>query len=374
MASALEAFGLRATMSTDTFVQIEAASSLAVIDASFAPLVLLDGEFNVIAASASFCDTFEIDPSAVTGRPMATLGRGEWKVPRLASLLRATASGSAEIKAYEMDLIRDGREPRRLVLNAHKLEYDQDNVRVLLAVVDVTDARAAEKLKDDLLREKAILLQEVQHRVANSLQIIASVLMQSARRMQSDEARSHLHDARQRVLSIAAVQRQLAATSLEDVALRPYLTELCDSLGASMIHDHDQISIGVKVDDSSISANASISIGLIVTELVINALKHAFPQHRHGKINVSYAARGPSWTLTVSDDGIGMPGGVDPAKPGLGTGIVQALVGQLKARISVTAAPGTTISISNEPEPHLARPDDRQREPGDGQDRGSVPV
>ena len=73
-----------------------------------------------------------------------------------------------------------------------------------LAVADVTAARAADKLKDDLLREKAILLQEVQHRVANSLQIIASVLLQSARKVQSEETRGHLKDAHNRVMSVAA--------------------------------------------------------------------------------------------------------------------------------------------------------------------------
>ena len=324
---------------------------LAVIDASFAPLVLLDGELKVIAASASFCEAFDIDPLAVTERPLAMLGNGEWKIPQLTSLLKATASGMAEVKAYEVDLIRKRQEPRRLVLNAHKLDYDKDHVRLLLAVVDVTDARASEKVKDDLLREKAILLQEVQHRVANSLQIIASVLMQSARNMQSDEARSHLRDAHHRVLSIAAVQQQLAASSLGDVALRPYLTQLCQSLGASMIRDHDQLSIDVVVDDSLTGANASVSIGLIVTELVINALKHAFPEHRRGKITVTYEAHDPRWTLTVADDGVGMSTGPQASKPGLGTGIVEALVRQLHADVDVADAnPGTTISISHQPE------------------------
>lgn len=338
-------------MATNLEVHIEAASTLAVIEASFAPLVLLDGELKVIAASSSFCRAFDIPPSAVTGQALAMLGHGEWKVPQLTSLLRATASGLAEIKEYEMDLIRPGRGTRRLVLNAHKLDYDKDHIRLLLAVVDVTDARANEKLKDDLLREKAILLQEVQHRVANSLQIIASVLMQSARKMQSDDARSHLRDAHHRVLSIAAVQQQLAATSLGDVALRPYLTQLCESLGASMIRDHDKVSIAVTVDDSLAVANASISIGLIVTELVINALKHAFPGNRTGKITVSYQSNGPRWTLAVTDDGIGMPSGSQAAKPGLGTGIVEALVRQLNAEISVAGDdPGTVISISHLPE------------------------
>ena len=153
-----------------------------------------------------------------------------------------------------------------------------ESVRLLVAVLDVTDARIAEKLKDDLLKEKAVLLQELQHRVANSLQIIASVLMQSARKVQSEEARSHLHDAHQRVMSVASLQHQLAASHVGDVELRPYFTALCESIGASMIRDHDKLSLDVDVDDSVTNADASVSLGLIVTELVINALKHAFPE------------------------------------------------------------------------------------------------
>src|SRR3546814_18014176 len=81
----------------------------------------------------------------------------------------------------------------------------------------------------DVCSSDLILLQELQHRVANSLQIIASVLMQSARRVQSEEARGHLHDAHNRVMSIATLQQQLAASRLGDVELRGYFTQLCES-------------------------------------------------------------------------------------------------------------------------------------------------
>jgi hypothetical protein len=150
--------------------------------------------------------------------PIYELGSGEWDVRQLRALLKAVASGMADVPAYEMKLAQSHGEPRQLVVTAHKLEFgDAENVRVLVTVSDVTEARLAAKLKDDLLREKAILLQEVQHRVANSLQIIASVLMQSARKVQSEETRGHLHDARNRVMSIATVQQQLAASRLGDV-------------------------------------------------------------------------------------------------------------------------------------------------------------
>ncbi len=209
---------------------------LAVIASSDAPLVLLDGQLAVIAASASFCRAFQIDPASVPGKRLSELGNGEWDVPQLNSLLEATASGAAEVQAYEFSLNRNGLAPRSLVLNAHKVKYDdKEQSRVLLALADVTEARANDKIKDDLLRDNAILLKEVQHRVANSLQIIASILMQSARRVNSEETRGHLNDAHGRLMSIAAVQQQLAASGLGKVELRSYFTQLCKSLGASMI-------------------------------------------------------------------------------------------------------------------------------------------
>lgn len=320
--------------------------ALAILASSTAPALLLDGNLTVIAGSTSFYRTFSLEPLNVCGQPVFALGEGEWDVPQLRSLLRATLSGHARIEAYEMDLKSDAT-PRRLVLSAQKLDYGEpEKVRLLLTISDVTQARNSEKLKDDLLREKAILLQELQHRVANSLQIIASVLMQSARRVQSDEARGHLHDAHNRVMSIATLQQQLAASRLGDVELRGYLTQLCESLGASMIHDHDKVSIAVTADGSSVNADISVSLGLIVTELVINALKHAFPGDRAGKILVDYHAHDANWTLSVSDDGVGTAETLADAKPGLGTSIVEALANQLQATVEIDGGyPGTTVSV-----------------------------
>lgn len=319
---------------------------LAIIATSQTPLLLLAGDLTVVAASRSLCESYAIDPTTLSGKSVLEMGNGEWNVPQLESLLRATASGAAQIDAYELDLVRLDHATRHLVLNAHRLEYDDKaQVRLLLGVADVTAARAGEKLKDDLIREKAVLLREVQHRVANSLQIIASVLLQSARRVQSEETRGHLQNAHSRVMSIAAVQQQLAQSSVGEVTLRPYLVQLCASLAASMIEDPARVSLSVSVDDSVVASAKSISIGLIVTELVINALKHAFPDGRNGNIIVSYQARGEDWSLSVGDDGIGMHAHTE-AKAGLGTSIVEALAAQLDAKVEVgDVTPGTRIAI-----------------------------
>jgi len=330
--------------------------ALALVASSDAPILLLDGELTVVAASGSFCRAFQIDPTTAPGRSMFSLGDGEWDVPQLRSLLRATLSGAAEVDAYEMDLDRPGRGQRRLVITAHRLDYQGGaDIRLLLSISDVTDARLAARVKDDLLREKAMLFQELQHRVANSLQIIASVLMQRARTVPSPETKGYLFDAHSRVMSVAALQRQLASSQIGEVALRDYFTELCESISASMISDHERMKLTVEADDSVATADVSVTLGLIVTELVINALKHAFSPEGAGAIVVGYNSNHSDWTLSVSDNGRGMPRGPTPAKAGLGSSIVEALARQIDARIIVTGRdPGTMISIIHQSTPAAA--------------------
>lgn len=337
------------TRSEDLPIDLGLSLAMAVVASSHAPTLLLDENRRVIAASAAFCDAFAIDARSVVGCEFGALGNGEWAIPQLESLLKATAAGMAEVKDYEFELKTPGRDPRCLVLNAHKLSYGEGGAtRMLLAIADITAAQIARKLNEDLARDKSILMQELQHRVANSLQIIASVLMQSAKNVQSEEARRHLREAHQRVMSVATVQKQLAASAGDMVELRPYLSHLCASIGASMIRDPSQLCINVSADDTSVEADVSISLGLVVTELVINALKHAFPDGRIGHIDVDYEQSNGDWTLSVSDDGVGMKvNGITP-KAGLGTTIVQALSAQLEAEITVTDNdPGTLVSLDH---------------------------
>ena len=322
--------------------------SIALISSSFAPLVLLREDLTIIAASKSFCLAFELEQSGTVGKKITDLGAGEWNVRQLNTLLQATVTGKAQIDVYEMDLIRPDKGTLRLLINAHTLDYfEAESIRVVLAITDVTAQRLADKHRDDLVREKQLLLHEIQHRVANSLQIIASVLLQSARKVQSSETRDHLRDAHNRVMSIAMLQKHLSSTAIEDVALKNYFKDLCNSIGASMIGDPQRLVLTTEVDDSIVDPDTSVSLGLVVTELVINALKHAFPgRTQHGTIKVGYSSDGKSWTLIVADDGIGMPKDEDDHKPGLGTGIVEALASQLGAVVMVSdMAPGTKISV-----------------------------
>jgi two-component sensor histidine kinase len=323
---------------------------LAVIAISTVPLLLMSADATIIAASLTFLQDFDLDADAIIGKSLYAIADGAWKLPRLQSLLDGTASGQVAVPAYEIDVTLPALGLRRLVLNAHRLEYPgaaegPAGVRLMLAIADVTEARASDRQKDALIREKADLMHELQHGIANSLQIIASVLMQSARSVGTAESSVHLRDAHHRVIAIAELQRHLAETGDGGVAIAPYLNQLCQSLSASMIGDHDQTTLVVNADNIKIPGNASVSMGLIVTELVINALKHAFPDGQRGAITVDYRGTADDWRLTVTDDGIGMDGELDNSA-GLGTNIVNALARHLEAKVHVSdAKPGTRVEI-----------------------------
>ncbi len=190
----------------------------------------------------------------------------------------------------------------------------------------------------------------MQHRVANSLQIIASIILMKARTVQSEETRLHLQDAHSRVMSIAAVQEHLHSSGGSGpVEMMPYLSKLCETLATSMIGDNRPISLKVCGDGGSATSRQAECLGLIVTELVMNALKHAFPDDKSdGRITVGYDAAGTNWKLSVTDNGIGKPDGVfAQAKTGLGTSIVKALAQQLGAQVETLAGPkGTTVSVT----------------------------
>lgn len=327
--------------------------TMAVVASSPGPLLLLDGQFSIVAASTSFSDAFAPGQTDLVGQQLYALGSGEWDIRQLRSLMDTTLFGGATVDAYEFDLERSGQETRRLIIQARLLAYlDLDQLRILAVVSDVTDARADEKRKDDALRQNSILLQEVRHRVANSLQIIASVLLQNARKTQSDETRGHLQDAHHRVMSVAAMERLLSLSGDGDLQVQAYFTSLCDSIATSMIGEPDRISLRVAGGECAVAARVAVSLGLIVTELVINALKYAFPDGRAGLITVDYDFQGPNWILCVCDDGVGMPADATLIRAGLGTSIVQALARQLQAVVHVAAIhPGTKVSIEHTQSP-----------------------
>ena len=144
------------------------------------------------------------------------------------------------------------------------------------------------------------------------------------------------------------MQQQLHASGLnERIEIGPYLSKLCASLAASMVGERRPLSIRVQGTSGRAVSSEAVSLGLIVTELVINALKHGFPAGAEGEILVSYDAQDFGWRLSVSDNGSGPKEAAgEPTHAGLGTSIVEALAHQLNATVQKTSGrEGTMVSI-----------------------------
>jgi two-component sensor histidine kinase len=338
----------------DRFSALADAWALAqgIVDTVREPMLVLDAELRVITASRSFCTVFKVKSEDTEGKLLYTLGDGQWDIPRLRILLENILPEKGVMEGYEVEHEFPELGKRTMRLNARQVLYENGaNKAILLGIEDVTIQRKLEVEKEELLKEKVMLLEEFQHRVANSLQIIASIILMKSRAVESPETRGHLEDAHKRVLSVAAVQKQLhAAKASGDVEVTPYLKKLCASLATSMIGDSRTIELDVVGDGGSANSREAESLGLIVTELVMNALKHAFPKEKpDNRITISYKVSGTNWKLSIVDNGIGKPDGVfAQAKTGLGTGIIKALSQQLEATVETVAdLKGTSVTITH---------------------------
>jgi chemotaxis protein methyltransferase CheR len=324
----------------------------AIVDTVREPLIVLDQDLRVVAASRSYCLTFKVNVDDTHGKLFYDLGDGQWDIPRLRLLLGKIVPEQGAMENYEVehDFPSIGR--RTMLLNARKVFYEKgSHSTILLGIEDITEKRILENEKDDLIRQKEMLLEELEHRVVNSLQIIASIIMLKARTVESEETRRHLEDAHNRVISVATVQKHLHGSIANSIIeMGPYLATLCTALAQSMIGDNRTISIKFNGTGGNSTRRNAESIGLIVTELVINSLKHAFNETtKGGEITVAYDVSGTDWRLAVSDNGSGKPDGVfAQPKTGLGTGVVKALAKQLNANVeTLSGALGTKVSVTH---------------------------
>jgi two-component sensor histidine kinase len=343
----------------------------AIVDTVREPLLVLDQDLRVLAASRSFYQTFKVAPSSTEGQLFYALGDGQWDIPDLRLLLEKIVPEHGVMDDYVVEHQFPEIGKRTMLLNARKVFYEGNSrTTLLLGIEDVTGRRALEREREDLLlklqalvREKDVLLEELEHRVGNSLQIIAAIILMKSRMVTSEETRVQLEDTHKRVMSVAAVQKHLhtaRGAGLTEVA--PYLTQLCESLKTSMIGDYRPATLKLTCDAGTVAARDAVSIGLILTELILNALKHAFTEDRTNRqIVVGFAVAGTNWKLSVVDNGIGAPVGVfAQAKSGLGTSIVNALAEQLEARVDVVSGPqGTSVSVTHAT--FAKMPDERPR-------------
>jgi len=228
------------------------------------------------------------------------------------------------------------------------------SLTVAKATEKVALIRALEEERDRLaasLAEKDVLLREVHHRVKNNLQVIASLLKLQADGIGDARVTGALRESQHRVESMALIHEQLYETEdLREVDLATHAGLLAANLLHSYGIEDGRIQCLVEVEPLSLSVDQAIPSGLILNELISNALKHGFPGERRGTITISGRYRGGRVTLEVQDDGVGIPPGFDPAKSkSLGLQIIRILSRQLKGSFEIGPGPGAAFCVSFPP-------------------------
>jgi len=210
------------------------------------PIVILDKDLRVVVGSRAFYDKFGVDYDKIRGKKFSELGSGEWNIPALTSLLAQVIPEKTKVEGYEVVHTFEKLGLRVMILNARSIKLNKKNQDIFVSITDITEQRKTERDKESLMLQKDALLKEMRHRISNSLQLIASIILLKAGSVNSDESRAHLEDAHDRILSIATVQRNLDPTSEGSlVPVLDYLRTLCESIAKSMIGGHKPITIKV---------------------------------------------------------------------------------------------------------------------------------
>jgi two-component sensor histidine kinase len=199
------------------------------------------------------------------------------------------------------------------------------------------------------LMQKEVLLKEVHHRVKNNLQVISSLLYLQSQKADNKNIDEIFRDLQNRVRSIVVVHERLyQSADLARIWFADYVTTLVRSMMSSYAIPPDKVNFIIGKTDIQLDADLAVPIGLIITELVSNALKYAFPGDRTGTLSVDFLTDEEGLLeLTVSDDGIGMAEGFDPAaSKTMGLQIVDVLSQQVGASLSVTRTKGTAYTFS----------------------------
>jgi len=305
------------------------------------------GPERIIYANPEFEKLSGQAPLEVEGAPWSILnGHGNGENASL-QLGAAIASGSDCIGTFEID--RAGREPA--IVDAYSNVIQNDDGEPVFRLAVLVDVATHEKTKRDefeqRIREKDTLLQEIQHRVKNNLQMITALIRVEARASFGRTGTAPFDRLSGRIESIGTLYKLLSEHEHgNEIDLGVYLSEIA----SSVMHAHavEGIRLDLKVDAYPVSVNVAMPTGLVVNELLTNALKHAFVGRDRGTITLHSLADSSGCRVMIADDGIGLPAGVEWPKPGkLGALIVRSLRQNANADLKVESGPekGTRVTI-----------------------------
>ncbi len=260
----------------------------------------------------------------------------------------ALLNDSKDVKPYETVLLdKNGHERWVELFNTPLKKYDE-SYAILIIANDITERKLAEDQLKESLSEKEMLLKEIHHRVKNNLMIISSLLSIQSRFIKDKEALGIFKESQNRAKSMALIHERLyRSTDLKRIDMGDYIRTLSNDLFYAYVTNDQKIQIKLDVEDIMVDINTSIPLGLIINEIITNALKHAFPNEMPGSILISFHRAADKLKLEVADDGIGFPKDLDYKNTSsMGLQLVNSLSNQIDAELTVVMEKGTSFQIT----------------------------
>ena len=270
-----------------------------------------------------------------------------WADPAERSQLILRLREQGIVQGFEIKVRRKSGEIANLLMSAERIDVAGDPCLLTMAL-DITQRQQAEEKVRASLKEKEVLLRELHHRVKNNMQIISSLLNLQSAHVADPAAVQMFKDTQRRIKSMALVHEKLyQSQSLSTIEFDGYLESLAVHLFHSYENEASGIELVTNMDRILLDIQTAIPCGLLVNELLSNALKHAFPGDRKGRIELELRRlEDDRIFLRVKDDGIGLPGGFDIHKAQtLGIQIVADLVSQLDGTLEISGDGGTEFRI-----------------------------
>ncbi|MFB2923089.1 PAS domain S-box protein [Aerosakkonema funiforme] len=302
----------------------------------------ISSDLKYLGVNRHLSDTFKLPVESFIGQPIGFLENSREFVQFISQFFAISNQTDSQTISIETN----GQERSYLVV-AQKYNSDRACVSVGL---DITERENAEEQIKASLKEKEVLLKEIHHRVKNNLQIISSMIDLQSQFIDSPEMMNIFLDSQSRIQSMALIHEQLyQSKDLAKIDFSDYVANLVDNLFSSYGVDQELIKYIIDIDNVCLNLDTSIPCGLIINELVSNALKHAFPYGREGEIWVQlYLDEQNHIILSVSDNGIGFPENLNFQKieTSLGLQLVCTLTKQLKGNIELDRNNGTRFKLT----------------------------
>ncbi|MFH1013745.1 MAG: histidine kinase dimerization/phosphoacceptor domain -containing protein [Thermoplasmatota archaeon] len=228
---------------------------------------------------------------------------------------------------------------------------------------EVLERRKAEEQLTKSLREKEVLLKEIHHRVKNNLQIISSLIYLQNRKIQDPKINELLNEVNNRIRSMSLIHENIyKSENFDTIDLHAYVRAIIRELVSVYKIDENNVTLTISIQNVFVDINTAILCGLIINELVTNAIKYAFPQQRKGEIVVEAISYSNQFSLVIRDNGIGIPKDIDIKNTKtLGLQLVNTLVKQLNGKLDITIKDGTEFRISCPKDEDHTRRDDTDK-------------